>query len=46
MQCGYENENQKYTCLKEIGLRGQNILIILGSMFNILVEGGGDYMTI
>jgi hypothetical protein len=44
--CGYKNEIKKYKCLKEIGLHAQNISIILDSIFNILGEGGGGYMTI
>ena len=39
---GSNNGYQKDTCLKEIGLCAQNVLIILGSICNII---GGTYVT-
>jgi hypothetical protein len=42
--CGFKNGHQKYTCLKEIGLHAQDMLSILGSIFNII--DGGPYMSI
>ena len=32
-------------CLKEIGLRAQKLLTILGYVVNIIEGGGGTYMT-
>ena len=43
VRCGSKNGHQKDMCLKEIGLRAQNMLTILGSIVNII---GGTYMTI
>ena len=36
---------KKDTCLKEIGLRAQDLLIFLGSIVNKIWEGAGTYMT-
>ena len=41
--CGSANGCQKYMCMNEIGLRAQNIVIMLGSMVNIT---GETYVTI
>ena len=35
IRCGSKNKYQKYTCLKEMGLRAQ-IITILGSIVNII----------
>ena len=40
---GSKNGQQKDMCLKEIGLRAQVLITILGSMVNTM---GGAYMTI
>ena len=36
LRCGSKNGAYKYTCLKEIGLRSQNMLSILGSIVNMI----------
>ena len=43
VRCGLKNIYQKDMCLKEIGLHAQNIVIILGSIVNIIE---GTYVTI
>ena len=40
---GSKDGHQKDICLKEIGLRAQTIITVLGSVVNLL---GGTYMTI
>ena len=44
-RCGSKNWHQQDVCFKEIGLRAQYMVIILGSIFNMF-EGGGSYGTI
>ena len=39
----FKNKYQTDTCLKDIGLRAQNMMIIIGSIINI---SEGTYMTI
>ena len=39
VRCGFKNGHIKDTCLEEIGLRAQNLIIIMGSIVNI-IEGG------
>ena len=36
VRCGSKNWHQIYMCLKEIGLCAQNMLIILGSIVNMI----------
>ena len=36
VRCGSKNEHQKDMCSKEIGVRTSNLLIILGSIVNII----------
>ena len=38
VRCGSKNWCQKDMCLKEIGLRAQDILTILGSLVNMIEE--------
>ena len=40
-RCGSKNGHHKETSLKEIGLRDQNLLIIVDSIVNIINLGGG-----
>ena len=40
--CGSKNGYQKDVCLKEIGLRAQNMITILGSIVDVI---GGTRMT-
>ena len=43
VRCRSKNEHQKNICLEEIGLRAQNMLTILGLIFNMEEDhGGGD----
>ena len=42
--CGFKNGRQKYTCLKEIGLHAQDMITILGSIFNIIDRGPEDHI--
>ena len=42
VRCGSKYGYQKDTCLKDIGLRAQNMINILGSIVNIIE---GTYMT-
>ena len=44
VRCGSKNGDPKDMCLKEIGLRVQNMIIILGTIVKII--GGGGYMII
>ena len=41
---GLKNGYQRDIYLKEIGLRAQNMIIILDSTINIIGGGGGTYM--
>jgi hypothetical protein len=41
VECGSKIGHQKDTCLKEVTLRAQNVLIILGSIINFV---GGTYV--
>ena len=43
VRCGFENRYQKDMCLEEIGLHAQNIVVILGSIVNMIE---GTYLTI
>ena len=47
VRCRSKNEHQKNICLEEIGLRAQNMLTILGLIFNMEEDHGGGvtYMT-
>lgn len=38
---GFKDEYHKYMCLKEIGSCVQNMIIILGSILNIIGGGRG-----
>ena len=38
--CGSKNRHQKDMWFKEIGLRAQNLLTVLGSIVNVIVGGG------
>ena len=38
VRCGSKNGHQKDMCFKEIGLRAENILIILASIVNIIAK--------
>ena len=40
--CESKNWHQENTCIKEIGLRAQNTMTILGSLVNMI---GKTYMT-
>jgi hypothetical protein len=45
IMCGYNKSgHRKEMCSKEIGISAHNMLTILGSTFNMFVEGG-DYTT-
>jgi hypothetical protein len=39
VRCGSKNKYQKNMCLKEIGLRAQNMLLIISSRVNINGKG-------
>ena len=44
VRCGSKNGHHKNMCIDEIGLHVQNMLIILGSLVNmIFFFGGGVY---
>ena len=43
VRCGSKDGHQKDVCLKEIGLRAQTIITVLGSVVNL---PGGTYTTI
>ena len=39
VRCGFKNGHIKDVCLEEIGLRAQNMIIIKGSIVNIIERG-------
>ena len=43
---GSKNRHQKDMWFKEIGLRAQNLLTVLGSIVNVIVGGGGEGKSI
>jgi hypothetical protein len=44
VKCGCKNGHQKDMFLKEIGLRAQNTLTVLGSIVNIIGEDIYDHL--